>query len=125
MSKLLLIHAIRFWTQEHPVPTTNVVMNFVNPGLCITELDRNVNDSTRAQLKKFRDEIGRTAEMGSRTLVHGLFGGESTHGAYTSECVAKDHYTPGLIAGEEGQKMGKLVWESVRKHVNEVVPGTL
>jgi hypothetical protein len=61
----------------------------VNPGLCITELDRNVAEESQKALKVFRDQIGRTAEVGSRTLIHGLVGGEETHGTYTSENVQK------------------------------------
>lgn len=90
LSKLLLIHALRAYSRGNPPSKTNVVVNFVNPGLCYTDLDRNIEEEGRAKLKAFRDQIGRTAEVGSRTLVHGLFGGESTHGKYTSECVQKE-----------------------------------
>jgi hypothetical protein len=32
---------------------------------------------------------------------------------------------PGHITGEDGKRLEKLVWESVKKHVNAVLPGTL
>ena len=90
LSKLLLLHALRYYSRAHPPSATGVVINFVNPGLCITELDRNVNEETQKALAGFRQQIGRTAEVGSRTLVHGLVGGEETHGTYVSECVPKE-----------------------------------
>jgi len=125
VSKLILLHAIRYYSKQHPVSETGVAVNFVNPGLCITELDRNVSPEAQANLGKFREQIGRTAEVGARTLVHGIVGGDETHGKYTSENVVKDQYTPEFIKGEEGQKVEKLVWESVKKHINEISPGAL
>jgi hypothetical protein len=35
-------------------------------------------------------ELGRTAEEGSRTLLHGALGGQETHGKYLSECEVKE-----------------------------------
>jgi NAD(P)-dependent dehydrogenase (short-subunit alcohol dehydrogenase family) len=34
--------------------------------------------------------VGRTAEMGSRTLLHGAFGGKETHNTFLSECEIKE-----------------------------------
>lgn len=125
VSKLILLHALRYYSKQHPVSQTGVAVNFVNPGLCITELDRNVAPEIQKMLGQFRQQMGRTAEVGARTLVHGIVGGEETHGMFTSESVVKDYYTPAFIKGEEGQRIEKLVWESVKKHINEVSPGAL
>lgn len=69
---------------------TRVVINWVNPGLCITELDRHVNSKMREALNERRLKFGRTAEEGSRTLLHGAVAGKESHGKYLSECVVKE-----------------------------------
>ena len=35
------------------------------------------------------------------------------------------NYVPKFISGEEGQRLEKLVWDSVVKHLDEVAPGVL
>jgi hypothetical protein len=101
------------------------VINVINPGMCNTDIDRGMAAETRAVLKVWREQIGRSAEMGSRTLVHGLVAGESTHGKFVSECEVKEHYVPEFIRGVGGRRIEGVVWESVRKHANEVVPAAL
>ena len=90
MSKLLLFYAVREYALRNPVSATGVVVNYVNPGLCVTELDRHVPEQLQAQIDNLRDAHGRTAEMGSRTLIHGAVGGVETHGKYVSECEIKE-----------------------------------
>ena len=80
------IFAVRHLANLLPVSQTGVVINLVNPGLCITELDRNAPPAFRAQLAKMREEWGRTAEDGSRTLLFGAVAGKDSHGAYTDAC---------------------------------------
>jgi hypothetical protein len=67
-----------------------VVINYVNPGLCYSELTRHVNENVRARIETMRVEHGRTTEMGSRTLLHSVVGGPDTHGTYLSECEVKE-----------------------------------
>lgn len=58
----------------------------VNPGACKTNLASHLNSSARLQIGIILSLIGRNAEMGSRTLLHGLTVGEEAHGKYLSEC---------------------------------------
>jgi NAD(P)-dependent dehydrogenase (short-subunit alcohol dehydrogenase family) len=125
LSKLILLYAVREWALRNPFSSTGVVINYVHPGLCETDLTRNIQEEDRNMIQNMRDQVGRTAEQGSRTLVHGTVGGPETHGKYVSECMPKDHYNPESITASDGQKMQRRVWESVVKHVNEVAPGTL
>merc|ERR1719282_1882872 len=126
LSKLILLFAIREFASRHPVSSTGVVVNFVNPGLCHSELGRDVeNQEFRKMLESLRNAIGRSTEEGSRTLVHGAVAGESSHGTYLSECVPKQEYLPESIAGEPGQKLQKRVWQNLTDHLNQVSPSTL
>jgi NAD(P)-dependent dehydrogenase (short-subunit alcohol dehydrogenase family) len=91
VSKLLLLYAVREYASLHPVSNTGVVVNYVNPGLCQSDLTRNVAPESQKFIQDMRDKIGRSTEVGSRTLIHGAFAGDESHGKYLSECVTKDH----------------------------------
>jgi hypothetical protein len=90
VSKLVLLYAVREYAARNPIATNQVVVNFVNPGLCITELARHVDEKVQKMIDDMRAKLGRTAEVGSRTLLHGALGGEETHGKYLSECEIKE-----------------------------------
>jgi retinol dehydrogenase-12 len=66
-----------------------VTINTVNPGLCYTDLARNVKGSTKITIKVMRALFAWTAEEGSRTLVHGTIAGKESHGVYISGCIVK------------------------------------
>ena len=69
-----------------PVSRAGVVINCVSPGVCKTMLSRNANIAFKIQLKIIHFIMGRTAEMGSRTLLHAAVAGEESHGRYLSSC---------------------------------------
>lgn len=89
-SKLLLLFVLRHLASLYPVSQSGVIVNYVNPGLCYTNLDRNAKLSLKIQIGIGRLIMGRTAEMGSRTLIHGIAIGEESHGQYLSECEIKE-----------------------------------
>jgi hypothetical protein len=62
----------------------------VNPGLCQTSLAR---ESNSWGFWFFRKLFARTAEMGSRTLVHAAVGkdGEDWKGEYLSDCAVDEY----------------------------------
>lgn len=67
-----------------------MIFNYINPGLCYTNLDRNAKFSLKVQITIGRALMGRTAEAGSRTLIHGAAAGAESHGKYLSECEVKE-----------------------------------
>jgi NAD(P)-dependent dehydrogenase (short-subunit alcohol dehydrogenase family) len=89
-SKFLLYMFLRELTNRTPVTKSGVIVNFVSPGICSTELDRNAHGPVGRQVKMARMIMGRTAEMGSRTLLHGLAAGSESHGKVLSECEIKE-----------------------------------
>ena len=90
-SKLFEILAVRHLAPLIPVSKTGIVVNLVNPGLCKTELARNAPPEFRAQLSQMHSQFGRTAEQGSRTLLHGAVAGEASHGRYLDACEIKEY----------------------------------
>lgn len=109
-----------------PIAETGVTINIVNPGLCITELSRHVAEETRATIEKMRAAIGRTAEMGSRTLLYSAVAGKESHGKYTSECMIRDHDRfPPWVEDDSGKEIQKRVWESLSKKLEAIQPGCI
>jgi retinol dehydrogenase-12 len=120
VSKLIEILALRHLTRsvmkdrfKYPV-----VINCVTPGLCRTEL---VKDGG-ASYFVLQTLLGRTIEVGSRTLVNaaGPVGEEST-----GEYILDDHVadTSALVRSEEGTQLAKRVWEELAAILEEECPG--
>ena len=82
ISKLLDVLGTRALAARTSDSKTPVVINIVNPGFCHSELAR----ETGLGVKIFKFFVARTAEMGSRTLVHAATAGEQIHGEYLSDC---------------------------------------
>ena len=98
LSKLLLMFGVRDLAALHPLPAASslegrrsaggaVVINDVNPGWCKTELFR--NEDLKLVVRFMLRIIGRTGEVGARTLVLASSAGRGSHGKYLSEGVVK------------------------------------
>jgi retinol dehydrogenase-12 len=86
-----------------------VVVNNVAPGYCVTGLFRN-DDGMAAKLSL--KAIGRPADVGARTLVHGgCEAGRESHGMYLSEEKVKRMSE--WCKTKEGVEMRKRIWTEV------------
>lgn len=82
MSKLLEVFYCRELakrSQESGKPF--VIINYVNPGLCHSQLARDAGIG----LAIFKFFFARTTEVGSRTLVAAAAAGQDSHGQYQSD----------------------------------------
>jgi NAD(P)-dependent dehydrogenase (short-subunit alcohol dehydrogenase family) len=86
MSKLLEILGVYHLATLIPVSRTGVVVNLVDPGLCKTELSKNAPPPVRQHILELHAKFGRTAEVGSRTLLHGAVAGKESHGTLLQSC---------------------------------------
>jgi len=86
LSKLIETLSARHLATLLPVDKTRVVITSVCPGVCITDLDRSAPPEFRSHLAEIRERIGRTAEDGSRTLLHAAVAGEEAHGVFLHSC---------------------------------------
>ncbi|KAI0122534.1 putative short-chain dehydrogenase/reductase family protein [Daldinia grandis] len=125
VTKLIQQFAGRHLATLLPVSKTGVILNLVNPGLCRTALSRHVGFLLRLQIVIASLLIGRTVEMGSRTLLHAVVAGEESHGCYVSACEVKEHQVPSWVNGEEGRNQGKLIWGEIARVLETVNPGCL
>ncbi|KAI0147003.1 short chain dehydrogenase [Xylariaceae sp. FL1272] len=90
LSKLLQIYAWRELAHLAPVSRTGVVVNMISPGLCKTGLLRHAKLITYVIVSSMTAILGRTAEEGSRTVIHALVTGKESHGRYLSHCEIKE-----------------------------------
>lgn len=77
----------------------------------------------KIQLRVLWAIMGRTAEEGSRTLLHGGFADEGCHGKYLSECEKRDHYCPDWVTNESGQLLQQRLWNELKRILNSITPG--
>lgn len=69
-----------------PLAKTGVVVNAVDPGLCKTELSRNVSPEFKQDLLQMYEQFGRNADHGSRNLLYAAVAGPESHGKYIASC---------------------------------------
>jgi NAD(P)-dependent dehydrogenase (short-subunit alcohol dehydrogenase family) len=86
LSKLTLTMAVRHLAALIPVNRTGVVINLVCPGVCKTEITRNVPANIQKDIAYQLEQFGRTAEDGSRTLIHAAVAGKESHGCFLQSC---------------------------------------
>ncbi|KAK4935483.1 hypothetical protein LTR10_023470 [Elasticomyces elasticus] len=117
LSKLLLLLCVRGLARR--VDRTNLIVNYVNPGWCKTELFRTHDGGFggRVGLRL----IGRTAEEGSRTLVHGITAGAVSHGKYLSECRIKPESN--FVRSESSAGVQERVWSELVTILETIRPG--
>jgi len=85
------MYAIRAFAQVYPLEKTHVTINMVTPGICSTNLARDTGILFRAFKVVLDAMVARTAEEGSRTILHALLATEDTHGKFLSGCKVKEY----------------------------------
>ncbi|KAJ9302074.1 hypothetical protein DTO271G3_940 [Paecilomyces variotii] len=117
--------AVRQFAALCPVERTGVIIAMVAPGLCSTGLGRDARTFTKIMHEAVRAMMARTAEEGSRTILHGLLVGEEGHGKLLSGCKIKEFWVPTWLTNEEGQKLQKGIWDELVFRLESVQPGCI
>ncbi|OGM49857.1 putative short chain dehydrogenase/reductase family oxidoreductase [Aspergillus bombycis] len=125
LTKLMLTIAVRHLATLTPVDRTGVVMNLVCPGLCKTDIGRNAPAEVQESVANFVAQCGRTAEDGSRTLLHGAVAGRESHGRFLQSCESGENIVPHWVKNEEGRKWQRYSWEDIAKELEFVCPGCI
>ncbi|RHZ64511.1 hypothetical protein CDV55_106662 [Aspergillus turcosus] len=123
LSKLLETMALRYLATLIPVDRTGVVVNLVCPGFCKTDLARNAPAQFREDIAKRHAEYGRTAEDGSRTLLHGAVAGKESHGCLLHSCEIGENDLPSWVTDEEGKKWQQHSWEAIAEELESIEAG--
>ena len=98
-----------------------LIINAVNPGYCVSELQRYAKPVLYFLVKLGGLIVARTTEVGSRTLFAGAVGGEKTHGMYMSDCEVKE--PSAFVLSEDGAKAQKKVYRQLLETLERIEPG--
>jgi NAD(P)-dependent dehydrogenase (short-subunit alcohol dehydrogenase family) len=90
LTKLVEMYAVRALAEACPFQKNNIIINMVAPGICSTGLGVDTRTFVRAAQGAIRAVLARTAEEGSRTILHALLQDESSHGKHLSGCKIKE-----------------------------------
>ncbi|KAG7130349.1 Short chain dehydrogenase atnD like protein [Verticillium longisporum] len=142
VSKLIGIILFREMAKVFPASATGTVINLISPGLCNTGLARNSHSLTwRTQVWLLNLLIGRTPEMGSRTILHAMMAEKESHGAFLSDCQIKEyaglhfnpyteiilttgrHWVPDWAKHEGGEALQKGIWDQTVDVLESIEPG--
>ncbi|KAF6217717.1 hypothetical protein HO133_006544 [Letharia lupina] len=120
VSKLLQVYPCReLATRARKSGKSDVIINYLNPGLCHSELAR--DSGFGLAVLKFL--FARSTEHGSRSLVNAAEAGEETNGEYLSDCHIAQ---PGpLVTSEEGPEIQKKVWDELSAKLEKIQPGIM
>ncbi|KAF2670421.1 retinol dehydrogenase [Microthyrium microscopicum] len=121
VSKLLVNLIVRQIALLSPLGSSDVIVNVVAPGFCVTRLGNDNELFEKAWVKFIVRLLARKPEVGARTLVYGASAGPETHGQYLPDC--KIAPLVGLAKGEAGEKLQNRVWTELRHKLEATRPG--
>lgn len=119
-SKLLPIWIARELVARMP-SNEPIIVNALNPGFCSSEIFRHAPRLLTLILKSAIRVVGRTTEMGSRTLLAAAAAGRESHGGYMDSCVLREPST--LVVGEEGKVLQTRVYDELMGILEDIQPG--
>ncbi|KAI9168030.1 Short chain dehydrogenase FGM9 [Paramyrothecium foliicola] len=125
LSKLLQHFAIRELASRRTTFEAGVILNIVDPGLCNTQLMRNATISMRISGFFFRLLLGRTAEMGSRSLLAGVAASDGSHGRILLNCEIGDDKLPQWMTDQAGLGFQQQLWKELEEKLEVIQPGCL
>lgn len=117
-SSVLNVLFARAFAQHLNKPTA-IIPSSVNPGLCSTELGRNLSTFEKIRLNILRVLLARSAEQGSRQLVWAALGPDgkdgphvryAMSGAYVS--ATEVHEPSDFVISKEGYDAQEKIWVS-------------
>ncbi|KAJ3580147.1 hypothetical protein NPX13_g420 [Xylaria arbuscula] len=124
LSKLLELLAFRELSDAVAQSSSKpggVVISMANPRSVITNLDREGQGLRGRIWSAYVRVVGRTAEEGSRTIVHAAEGGRDTHGQYLDDC--KIGRVSDFVNSKEGHDAQQKFWGELATLLEERQPG--
>ncbi|KIX96641.1 uncharacterized protein Z520_07907 [Fonsecaea multimorphosa CBS 102226] len=122
---ILFVRELVLRLQERDKSSTEtappVTITLVNPGFCVSDLDRNMILPARILMYVVRMLLGRSTEVGSRTLVYGASAGPGSHGEFMSD--GKNQEVEKWIYSDLGKKAQVKVFEQTMRVLEARKPG--
>ncbi|KAG7289575.1 hypothetical protein NEMBOFW57_005946 [Staphylotrichum longicolle] len=98
-----------------------IVVNTANPGLCKSNLFRDIHAVGQFFVAALTLLIGRTSEQGSRALMAAVDGGRASHGKYVDSGKVEDPSF--FVLSEKGKAVQKKVWDELMEILEGIEPG--
>lgn len=98
-----------------------VILNTLTPGFCHSELMRHAQFPLNVLARIGKALVGRTTEVGSRTLLAAAGAGEESHGTYMADC--KVSQPSKWVRSEDGEKVQKKVYKELLGILEGIEPG--
>ncbi|RDW63776.1 putative short-chain dehydrogenase [Coleophoma cylindrospora] len=117
-SKLLEILMVKQMATLSPHDTNRVIVNCVSPGMCQSELTREFSNFLVRLIQKV---LGRTTEVGSRTIVYGASFGAESHGKYIPDC--KIEAPRGICQRDNAGEIQTKVWAELKDKLETIQRG--
>ncbi|EXJ83369.1 hypothetical protein A1O1_06990 [Capronia coronata CBS 617.96] len=117
VSKLLEVLVCRALAPK--LDGTGVILNYLNPGLCHSELSR----EGPLMLEVLKFFLARTAEVGSRILVAAAVAGPESHGKYISNGIVLEEDLSPFVKSEDGKAASEKIWKELTAILEEIQPG--
>lgn len=121
VSKLLEIYVVRELAARM-APRDPVIVNALNPGFCHTNLFRHAPFPLSYVVGGGLRLLGRSSEVGARTLMSAAAAGRESHGGYMDSCVLRDPSTA-LVASAAGADLQRRVYAELMDILEDVQPG--
>lgn len=100
-----------------------VVVNALDPGFCRTQLFRGLPFPLGWVLWPAFAVFGRSAEMGSRTLVAAALAGDDSHGRWMANC--RPQTWPAAMVGDEAEAVMDRLWAELGAELDAIEPGVM
>jgi hypothetical protein len=104
------MYAVRAMAAAYPYDKTGVIINMVSPGICNTGLGKDAGAVARFMQGMIRLFLARSAEEGSRTIMHAVTEGQASHGKHLSGCKVKDNWIAPWMLDANGRRTEKQIW---------------
>jgi NAD(P)-dependent dehydrogenase (short-subunit alcohol dehydrogenase family) len=117
VTKLLEVLVVRAWADARGSTSIPVTINCVNPGLCHSELGRDLGFA----FSLMKLVLARSTEKGSRTLVDAATKGPESHGQYLSDC--KIELPSDFVVSTYGWETQNRVWSELKEKLERISKG--
>ncbi|KAF2278186.1 putative short-chain dehydrogenase [Westerdykella ornata] len=116
-TKLLEVLIVRAMAEEKSAAYIPITINYVNPGLCHSELSRDLGFG----FEVFKFFVARSTEAGSRNLVYAGLQGPESHGHYVSDCQV--HLPSKWVMSTQGWEVQRRVWKEIVEKLEKIKTG--
>jgi NAD(P)-dependent dehydrogenase (short-subunit alcohol dehydrogenase family) len=118
LSKLLEVLVVRAIAPK--LDGSGVILNYLNPGLCRTELGREGHLVLKIL---YAIRFARTTEVGGRTLVASAAAGRESHGKWMTDGKVNDSMLGPFPRSNDGKKASEKIWIELAAILETIQPG--